>query len=80
MTYEQKLQRIDWLRMTDSMFKDYWTGYQRGMQKAELGDAFSTDEEHHDWMSMTGDEQREACARGYRDGYRGETPEPGNNI
>ena len=77
MTYEQKLRMVDMMHITDSSNREYWAGYKRGIQRAHLGTSMVTDDDHHAWMTMSGDKKREDCCRGYRDGFEGNGPAPG---
>ncbi len=46
----------------------YWSGYMRGLRRRYHGNAFGTDDEHQQWVSLINDEDRQDLGRGYRDG------------
>jgi hypothetical protein len=54
---------------------DYWQGYQRGLRRVFLGEAFGTKEEHQKWLSLIADPYRVELGRGYRDGLEGKSHE-----
>jgi SLT domain-containing protein len=76
MTYQTRLQMADAMRLADSSNRDYWTGYKLGLQQAALGTRIAAGDQHHQWMTMAGDLERDARGHGYRDGYGGHTPDP----
>lgn len=56
--------------------QDYATGYQRGLRRHYHGENFGTDDEHEKFMALEGN--RGEIGRGYRDGFNGLEPDPGN--
>lgn len=58
---------------------DYFAGYERGLRRAHLGNAFGTTEEHAGWMRTPNQHTSPIQAermRGYRDAYAGREPDP----
>jgi len=57
---------------------EYWTGYERGLRRAFLGDQFGTEQEHELWLTFAADgvdPMRRERGQGYRDGLLVLTPE-----
>ncbi len=52
--------------------KNYWRGYQRGLQRVYYGEKFGTPEEHRKYLDAVNslDEGRRETGRGYADGLK----------
>lgn len=62
-------------RLTDNPeADDYWRGFIRGTRRLYHGEAFGTEAEHNQWLTLADD--RAATRRGYRDGFAGADPVP----
>jgi hypothetical protein len=76
MEFERKIRLAEAMRLADAANRQYWSGFQAGVQQAQLGGQFGSDEQHHQMMTMGGDSDRDAIGQGYRDGYGGQSPDP----
>lgn len=48
---------------------EYWTGYMRGLRRRHEGKGFCSLEEHHQWLTDSGNRTSNLRSLGYRDGY-----------
>ena len=58
------------LREIETDHRDYWTGYLRGLRRAEYGERFGTESEHKLWLSLISDLSHRELGRGYRNGLK----------
>jgi len=74
-TFLREIGRADAFKRLDPDRADYWTGYQRGLQRAYHGESYGTPEEHALWLGANdnyGDNPIwRLRAEGYRDGLNG---------
>lgn len=47
----------------------YWTGFMHGLRRRYHGEKFGTLQEHHLWLTASGDRLKKLRSQGYRDGY-----------
>ena len=64
--------RADTMRRLEPARADYWSGYLRGLRRAEFGERFGTEEEHRLWLALntSPDRSRRERGHGYRIGLR----------
>lgn len=67
--FEREIKRAKKLASVEN--NEYWSGYQRGLQRRFLGEEFATDEEHELWLTMADsrDDRRRRLGKGYVAGY-----------
>lgn len=79
-TFQSLMRRADTLRRgeTDPVRAAGWTGYIRGLRRAQHGTSFGTEVEHQLYLSAAAsdDPERAALWRGYRAGLELKTWEP----
>ena len=66
--FENEMQRTEAIKSENP---NYWSGYQRGLNRRFHGKKFGTEEEHKKWLTADGDESHRQGSQGYRDGYYG---------
>ena len=61
-----------WLQAAEIIGGDYLYGYRRGLRRHYHGERFGTQEEHEQWLNLSGHQQTMGDA--YRDGFAGKPP------
>lgn len=61
-----------YMAAAQALDSEYKSGYQRGLRRHRHGDNFGTDDEHEQWLNLTG--HRQELGDGYRDGFEGRPP------